>query len=125
MKYSQLLVWQKAMDLVADVYKLTGAFPQDERFGLESQLRRAAVSVPANIAEGHGRKATRAYVNHVSIANGSLMEVETLVEIAARLRYLDLHQKDDILARTDEIGKMLSGLRRSLNPRSSLLDPAS
>ena len=125
MKYSELLVWQKAMDLVTEVYKLTRMFPQEEKFGLASQLQRAAVSIPANVAEGHGRKATGAYINHVSIANGSLMEVETLVHIASRLGYLTSRQEMEVLDRTDEIGKMLSGLRRSLNPESSILDPAS
>ena len=125
MKYSELLVWQKAMDLVTEIYKLTGAFPQIERFGLVAQLQRAAVSVPANIAEGHGRKSTGAYLNHLSIANGSLMEVETLVHVASRLGYMTQDQSKDVLQRSDEIGKMLSGLHRSLNPQSSILNPAS
>ena len=117
MKYSDLLVWQKAMDLVTEVYKLTQAFPADEKFGLNSQMQRAAVSIPANIAEGHGRKSTKAYVNHLSIANGSLMEVETLIHIACRLGYLTAQQGNPVLLKADEIGKMLSGLQRSLNPR--------
>ena len=121
MKYSELLVWQKAMDLVTEIYMFARAFPQEERFGLASQLQRAAVSIPANIAEGHGRKSTGAYLNHVSISNGSLMEVETLIQIASRLGYLTPQQKTGVLDRTDEIGKMLSGLQRSLNPRSSIL----
>ncbi|MGH8599229.1 MAG: four helix bundle protein [Burkholderiales bacterium] len=90
-----------------------------------SQVRRAAVSVPANVAEGHGRKSTGAYIHHVSIANGSLMEVETLIQIAHRLDYIDAQRLDQTLVRTDEIGKMLSGLQRSLNPQSSILNPAS
>ena len=125
MKYSELLVWQKAMDLVTETYKLSRAFPKEERFGLTSQLQRAVISIPANIAEGHGRKATGAYLNHISIANGSLMEVETLVRIASRLGYLTARQEKDALGRADEIGKMLSGLQRSLNPQSSVLDPDS
>ncbi len=125
MKYSELLVWQKAMELVTEVYKLTRTFPQDERFGLASQLERAAVSIPSNLAEGHGRKATGAYLNHVSIANGSLMEVETLIQIARRLAYLTSQQESNVLDRADEIGKMLSGLHRSLNPQSSIHNPAS
>ena len=125
MKYSELIVWQKAMDLVTELYTLTGAFPQIERFGLVAQLQRAAVSVPANIAEGHGRKSTGAYLNHISIANGSLMEVETLVQVASRLGYLTQDQDKDVLQRADEIGKMLSGLQRSLNPQSSIRNPAS
>ena len=125
MKYSELLVWQQAMDLVTEIYKLTGAFPQIERFGLVAQLQRAAVSFPENIAEGHGRKSTGAYLNHLSIANGSLMEVETLVQVASRLGYMTQDQSKDVLQRSDEIGKMLSGLHRSLNPQSSILNPAS
>jgi four helix bundle protein len=123
-KYSELLVWQKAMDLVAVIYEISRTFPDSEKFGLASQVRRAAVSVPANVAEGHGRKSTGAYIQHISIANGSLMEVETLIQIACRLGYVDEKKLNQILAQTDEIGKMLSGLQRSLNPRSSILNPA-
>ena len=118
MKYSELLVWQKAMNLVTTVYRMTKAFPADEKFGLTAQMQRAAVSVPANVAEGHGRKYTKAYLNHVSIANGSLMELETLLQIAARLDYLENIQLLEVLKQTSEIGKMLSGLTRSLNPQS-------
>jgi four helix bundle protein len=117
-KHSELLVWQKAMDLVTLTYRLTATFPTSEKFGLISQLQRAAVSIPANIAEGHGRKSTKAYLNHLSIANGSLMEFETLVRIAARLGYLKRKEESEVLAQTEEIGKMLNGLRRSLNPES-------
>jgi len=124
-KYSELQVWEKAMELVTHVYQLTGGFPVEEKFGLISQLQRAAVSIPANIAEGHGRKSTGAYLNHISIANGSLMEVETLIQIASRLGFLTQQQVMDTLSRADEIGKMLSGLHRSLNPQSSILTPAS
>jgi four helix bundle protein len=123
-KYSELLVWQKAMDLVAVIYEISRTFPDSEKFGLASQVRCAAVSVPANVAEGHGRKSTGAYIQHISIANGSLMEVETLIQIACRLGYVDEKKLNQILAQTDEIGKMLSGLQRSLNPRSSILNPA-
>jgi len=124
-KYSELQVWEKAMELVTHVYQLTRGFPVEEKFGLISQLQRAAVSIPANIAEGHGRKSTGAYLNHISIANGSLMEVETLIQIASRLGFLTQQQVMDTLSRADEIGKMLSGLHRSLNPQSSILTPAS
>ena len=125
MKYSELQVWEKAMELVTHVYQLTRGFPVEEKFGLISQLQRAAVSIPANIAEGHGHKSTGAYLNHISIANGSLMEVETLIQIASRLGFLTQQQVMDTLSRADEIGKMLSGLHRSLNPQSSILNPAS
>ena len=118
MKYSDLMVWQKAMDLVQMVYDESSKFPKEERFGLANQLRRAAVSVPSNIAEGHGRKTTRAYLNHLSIAFGSLMEIETQLRIADRLSYLADGRLPVLLDRTDEIGKMLSGLMRSLSDRA-------
>lgn len=114
MKYSDLKVWQKSMDLVDAVYQVTGAFPVAEQFGLRSQLQRAAVSIPANIAEGHGRKFTNVFLNHLSIASGSLMEVETLLLIAQRRNYIVENVVNELLVQTDEIGKMLSGLRKSL-----------
>jgi len=81
-------VWGRAMDLVVETYRLTEAFPREEKYGLVQQLRRAAVSVPSNIAEGHGRDHLGDYLHHLSIANGSLMEVETQVLIAGRMAYL-------------------------------------
>jgi four helix bundle protein len=117
-KYSELLVWQKAMNLVEAVYRATRGFPSNERFGLVSQLQRAAVSVPSNIAEGHGRKSTGAFLQHLSIASGSVMELETQLQIANRLGYMALGEANELLAMTDEIGKMLAGLQSSLNPQS-------
>lgn len=102
------------MELVADVYRFTALFPNEERFGLAAQSRRAAVSIPSNIAEGHGRKSTGAYLNFLSIAYGSLMELETQIQIAVRLGYTDKSSATALLAQTDEIGKMLSGLKNSL-----------
>jgi len=113
-KYSDLQVWQKAIDLVTEIYRITADFPVDERFGLISQIRRAAVSVPANIAEGHGRKATNVFLNHLSIANGSLMELETHLQISLRLGLVPQQVIADILSQTAEIGKMINGLRNSL-----------
>lgn len=118
MKYSELVVWQKAMDLVTDIYKITAVFPSEERFGLSSQIRRAAVSIPSNIAEGHGRKSTASYLNFLAIAFGSLMELETQIQIAVRLDYIYEEKAIALLAQTDEIGKMLSGLKRSLSEKS-------
>lgn len=114
MKYSDLNVWQKSMDLVDDLYSISEQFPQSERFGISSQLQRAAVSIPSNIAEGHGRKSTNAFLNHLSIAFASLMEVETLILISERRKYIDRSKTAALLAQTDVIGKMLSGLRKSL-----------
>lgn len=118
MKYTELLVWQKAMDLVAETYQLTRLLPSDERFGLVTQMQRAAVSIPSNIAEGHGRKSTGAYLNHLSIAAGSLAELETQFHIAVRLNYAEATCIEPLLLQTAEIGRMLSGLRSSLNPNS-------
>jgi four helix bundle protein len=114
MDYRELVVWQKAMDLVTEIYEITATFPNEERFGLSSQVRRAAVSVPSNIAEGHGRKATGAYLNHLSIAYGSLMEIETQLQIAFRLEFITENATSDLLNKTTEIAKMLNGLKKAL-----------
>lgn len=117
MRYSELVVWQKAMDLVTEIYKITATFPADERFGLSSQARRAAVSIPSNLAEGHGRKATGAYINHLSIAHGSLMELETQTQIAVRLSFIAEDKASALLKQMDEIAKMLSSLKKSLSAK--------
>jgi len=114
--HRDLKVWQKAMGLVTAVYKLTTSFPKNETYGLASQMQRAAVSVPSNIAEGHGLKQTQAYLRHLAIANGSLAELETQLEIAARLGYSSTEVKV-LIEMASEVGRMLAGLRRSLQPR--------
>ena len=115
--YRDLEVWQKAMDLVVGCYRMTEQFPKTELYGLTSQLQRAAVSIPANIAEGQGRSHTREFLNHLSVAYGSLMEVETHLEIAARLEYLDQAELHRLLDQTGEIGRMLNRLMQALNRR--------
>jgi len=117
-KHSDLQVWQKAIDLVTEIYKITATFPSEERFGLTSQARRAAVSIPSNIAEGHGRKLTGAYINHLSIAYGSLMELETQTQIAVRLNFVQEDNATALLKQMDEIGKMLTGLKNSLSDKT-------
>jgi len=112
--YRDLEVWQKSMDLVVFCYDVVKQFPSDERYGLISQLRRAAVSVPANIAEGHARNHTKEFLQHLSIAYASLMEIETHLQIAQRINYINDQQLHDLLQRTTEIGRMLNGLKRSL-----------
>jgi four helix bundle protein len=112
--YSDLIAWQKAMDLVQTVYKSVEAFPKEEIYGLTSQLKRAAVSVPSNIAEGQGRKSTREFIYHLSVAYGSLMEVETQILIAARLGYLSQPEAEQITERTSEVGRLINGLSNSL-----------
>jgi four helix bundle protein len=115
--YQDLEVWKKAMDLVVACYRTSERFPNSEAYGLVTQLQRAAVSVPANIAEGQGRNHTKEFLNHLSIAYGSLMEIETHLQIAARLDYVEESSLRTLLAQTAEIGRMLNGLMRSLNRR--------
>jgi len=113
--HRDLLVWQKAMDLVTSVYRLTKAFPKSEVYGLANQMQRAALSIPSNIAEGHALKQTQAYARHLAIASGSLAELETQLEIAQRLGYLTSESKS-VCEQASEVGRMLAGLRRSLLP---------
>jgi len=113
-----LSVWQKAMDLVVDCYTLTRALPRDEDFVLKLQIRRAAVSIPSNIAEGHGRTGVPEYLHHLSIAHGSLMELETQLLITVRLEYLRQEQINGVLSATEEISRMLKGLMRRLRERT-------
>jgi four helix bundle protein len=112
--YRDLETWQLAMDLVEACYRLTTSFPDTERYGLTSQLRRAAVSIPCNVAEGSCRKTTRTYANHVSIAIGSHGELETCIEIGSRLGFFRGAAKQSLDALTIPVGKLLNGLHRSL-----------
>jgi four helix bundle protein len=114
--YRDLLVWQKAMDLVANCYELTRSFPKEEIYGLTNQIRRAAISIPANIAEGHSRFNKREFVQFIGIATGSLAELETDLLIAVKLNYLDKSRTDPVLEKTDELARMLKGLRNALRP---------
>jgi len=116
--YRELAVWQKAMDLVIRCYQVTKSFPRCEVYGLASQLQRAAVSIPANIAEGRGREHSKELLHHLSIAYGSLAEVETHIQIAERLNYIDSTEVKQLLDGTSEIGRMLNGLRRSVGRRT-------
>lgn len=113
--YRDLKVWQRAMELVTESYRLSKFLPKDETYGLVSQIRRAAVSVAANIAEGHGRDHLGDYLHHLSVGNGSLMELETHWLIATRLGYIPDEQLQNILMLTSELGRMLSGLKKSLS----------
>jgi four helix bundle protein len=117
--YRDLLVWQKAVDLVTCCYALTKLLPRSETYGLIGQIQRAAVSIPANIAEGHGRNHLGDYLRHLSIANGSLMELETHFLIAQRLKYLDAADVDRVLAQSGELSKMLCGLTKKLQAKGS------
>jgi len=112
--YRGLLAWQRAMDLVESVYRATRNWPKEELYGLTDQIRRAAVSVPSNMAEGQGRGSVREFAHRLSIAMGSLYEVETQVSIAQRLHYIDERTSEDLLAQIAEIARLTHGLRRSL-----------
>lgn len=113
--YKELLVWQKAMDLVVQVYLLTGSFPNTEAYGLKSQVQRAAVSVPSNIAEGQARGSTNSeFSRFIRIALGSLAELDTQLELAVRLGYLPQDETEKAFASALEIRKMLFGLLRKL-----------
>ena len=116
--FRDLIVWQRSMDLVERVYQLTASFPRDERFGLTSQIRRAAVSVPSNIGEGSRRKKRKAFLNHLDIALGSQAEVEVQLEIAKRLRFLKAADYNQTQLTVEEIGRMLNGLIVSLEPEN-------
>jgi len=117
--YRKLKVWDKAMELVDSIYKLTKSFPSDERFGLTSQLRRAAVSIPSNIAEGSQRNSKNEFRQFISIAYASLAEVETQCEIALRQEYISQAEMDVIFTISAELGKMLNGLSNSLLPTAN------
>lgn len=115
--YRDLIVWQKAMDLVVVCYKISETFPKDEIYGLTSQLKSAAVSVPANIAEGHGREGLGEYKHFLGIAQGSLRETETHLLIAERLKLADRNNLSQALNLSDEVSKMLGSVLRALKAK--------
>jgi len=115
--YRDLVVWKKSMALVLDVYRCTQAFPKIETYGLTSQLRRAAVSVPSNIAEGQARLSTGEFKQFLGNARGSLMEVETQILIARDLGYLERNDSENLLSAAAEVGRILNGLLASLPSR--------
>ncbi|TPL87754.1 four helix bundle protein [Mesorhizobium sp. B2-3-14] len=114
--YKDLIVWQQAMDLAAATYALTKAWPKEELYGLTSQIRRSATSIPANIAEGYGRDNRGSYQQFLRIAQGSLKELETHLQIAERIGLATHDQADRILLATEGIGKMLRQLISKLAP---------
>ena len=112
--YRDLLVWQKAMDLVQQVYELTKSFPASELYGLSSQVRRAAVSIPSNIAEGQARSSTAEFKHFLSIAQGSRAETETQIILAQRLNYISQEQSNAVLELANEIKRMTHSLMNKL-----------
>lgn len=115
--YRDLLVWQRSMDLVEICYIVASTFPKEEVYGLISQLRRAVVSIPANIAEGHGRDGLGEYIHFLGIAQGSLRETETHLLIAGRLRLVDEQKLQEVLKLSEEVSRTLGSLIRSLKVR--------
>ena len=112
--YRGLLAWQKAMNLVENVYRQTRSFPSDERFGLTSQIQRAAVSIPSNIAEGSGLNSQTEFSRFISIAYGSLCELETQLTIALRLGYLEESNFNHLFSEATEVARLLRGFQKSL-----------
>ena len=112
--HRDLVVWQKAVQLVVDLYNLTKSFPKEETYGLTNQIRRAAASIPANIAEGQGRRLGGEYQQFLGHARGSLCELDTHIEVAFRIGYLAESQYQQAREKMDEVGRMLNGLLRSL-----------
>ena len=122
-KYEDLIVWQKAMDLVVEIYGLAKLLPTEEIHALSNQMRRAAVSIPSNIAEGQERNTTKEFINHLYIAKGSKGELETQLLICVRLQYLMQPQIAKALNLLSEIGKMLNALIQSLYAKGASQNP--
>ena len=116
--HRDLVAWQKGFGLGLDVYRVTKSFPDSERFGLISQLRRAAVSVSSNIAEGYGRGSTADYIRFLRAARGSLYEIDTQLLFAARLEFLPQSSYDELVERVNECGRILAALIRSLEEKN-------
>lgn len=116
--YQDLDVWRSGMDLVERIYERTQSFPKEEMFGLTAQMRRAGVSIPSNIAEGWGRESTGSYIQSVRIAQGSLKELETQIILSRRIGLLDADEERQLIEHTDQLGRMIRGLLRSLEAKS-------
>ena len=117
--YRDLEVWQKSMTLVKEVYQATDQFPGEEKFGLVNQIRRAAVSIPSNLAEGQARSTTGQFQHFINIAIGSIAELETQILLSSELGYLKADRYQHLLERLNTIGKMLRGLDKALTNRKS------
>jgi four helix bundle protein len=116
--FKDLIIWQKGMELVSDIYALTKSFPKEELYGLTSQIRRAAISIPTNIAEGWGRGTTKNYIQFLEIARGSLYELNTLIIISYNLNYIIQENCGTIEAKINEIGRMLNALITKLDSKT-------
>jgi four helix bundle protein len=118
--YRDLAVWQRAMDLVALVYKLTASLPREEKYGLISQLQRAAVSIPSNIAEGHARESTKEFLRYLLLSRGSMAELETQLLLCQKLELLSAKDVEGALVASNEIGRMIRGLQVSLSKKLNI-----
>ena len=114
MNHKDLEVWKKSMELVSEIYKITCEFPEEEKFGLINQIRRAAISVPSNIAEGSARNSDKENLRFIDIACGSLAELETQLLISVQLGYCEMNKTQILIEKIDNIGRMLSGLKKHL-----------
>ncbi len=117
--FKDLIVWQKGIELVNEIYKVTKPFPKEEMYGLSSQIRRAAISIPANIAEGWGRGTTKNYIQFLEISRGSLFELNTLIIISYKQEYLNREICDEIENKLNETGRMLNALITTLENKNS------
>ena len=115
--YRDLIVWQKAMEFVTAVYEITKDFPKEEQYGLTAQIRRSAVSVPSNIAEGYGRNSTQDYIRFLQIACGSLYELQTQLEISVNLKYMARENSESIFTLLNEIERMLNSMIKKLSTK--------
>ena len=115
--FRELIVWRKSMDFVTEVYKASKQFPKDENFGLIAQIRRSAVSIPSNISEGYGREGLNDYLRFLNIAMASLFELQTQLEIAFNLEYINKEKFDNLYELSREIERMLSSFIRSLKSK--------
>ncbi len=114
--HHKLDVWKRSLSFVTNIYKMTSKFPNEEKFGLVSQMRRAAVSVPSNISEGAARNSRKEFINFLHIAQGSVSELETQILISRNLGFIEPKKVEPLLQELDEISKMIIGLQRSLKP---------
>ena len=122
--YRDLMVWRRAMELAEEVYRLSRLLPKAEEYRLTSQVLRSAVSVPANIAEGHARSGPREFLNFLSIAGGSLAETETLLMLAVRAKLLPLAEISRAMGLAEEVGRMLPALKKSLRAKTPIKPPS-
>jgi four helix bundle protein len=122
-RFQKLKIWQLGMDLMVETYRLTKSFPRNEQYGLSSQAREAAVSIPANIAEGHGRFYRGDFHKHLTVARGSLMELDTHLEIARRLGYISQEELAEAAEMIDHLARMLTSMASKMKPSPPLAAP--